>query len=102
MDYHVGDVGLLPADELLDLAGAGVRVVEARLPVEAERQERDEAVGGPEEAQLARGPAGRLADDAFDRAGVDALLARLGGLGERLEVRLHGVELGRGGEDRLL
>ena len=40
--------------------------------------------------------------DALDRVGVDALLARLRGLGQRLEVRLHGVELRHGGEDRVL
>src|SRR3954470_20151521 len=102
MDDNVGDVGLRLAYELLDLAGAGMGVVEGRLAVEAEREERDEAVGGPQKAQLARRAAGRLAHDALDGARVEALLARLGELGERLEMRLHRVELRYRVEDRTL
>ena len=72
------------------------------LAVEAESEERDEADVGAQEAQLARRPARRLAHDPLDRGRVDALLARLRRLGERLEVRLHRVDLGRRGEDRVL
>src|SRR3954469_17726396 len=60
---HVGDVRPLAADSLFDLARLGVRVVEATRSVEAEREERDQAAVRSQEAQLARLPAGGVADD---------------------------------------
>ena len=60
MDDNVGDVRTLQADLLLDLAGACMCVVEARLAFEAEREERDEAGVGAQEAKLARIGAGRI------------------------------------------
>ena len=54
MDDHVGDVGALAADPLLDLARPRVRVVEPARALEAERQERDEPAVRAQEAQLAR------------------------------------------------
>ena len=52
MNYHVGDIRPLAADPLLDLARARVRLVETAPPVEPEREERDQAAVGSQEAKL--------------------------------------------------
>src|SRR6478752_956872 len=64
MHDHVGDVRPLTPDSLLDLARARVRLVEPARPFERERQERHKTVVGAQKAQLARGLAGLLLDDA--------------------------------------
>src|SRR3954452_17691331 len=95
VDYHVGDVGACAADSLLHLACARVSVCERGAGGERQRDVREQALVGVEEAKLARWRAGRLADDASDTVDigvVDALSC--GGLGERLEMRLHDVDLG--------
>ena len=93
------------ADALLDLARPGVRIGEAALGFQPERQVRDEPLGRVQEAKLARLVSGDLADDAED----DVAFGRVVGhataftcLGERFEMRLHGVDLRHGGGDRLL
>src|SRR3954465_1152776 len=102
MDDNVGDPGVRRTDELLDLARARMGGVEGRAAVEAQREEGDEPDLRAEEAQLARRAARRLADDSLDGARVDALLARLRRLRQRLEMGLHGVHLRDGREDRVL
>ena len=59
VDDHVGDLGQLLAQPLLDLARARVRVGERRCRVEPEREERDEPLVRAQEAQLPRRAAGR-------------------------------------------
>ncbi len=74
MDDHVGDVRALAADALLDLARARVRVVEPARAVEAEREERDEAGVGAQEAERARLATRHVTHDAPNerlRVGVD-------------------------------
>src|SRR5882724_10850584 len=101
MNYHVGDVGPLATDALLDLARPRVRIVEPARALEAERQERDEAAVRAEEAQRSRFSARRLSDDSpHDRFVRGLLLTRLLRLRERLQVRLHAGDLRHCGADR--
>src|SRR5689334_3863324 len=91
---------MLVADARLDLARARMRVGERSARVEAERQERDEALVRLEEAQLARLMAHLLANDPANVAGLDAAVldcAHVLVLRQRLEVRLHGGDRGEGG-----
>src|SRR4051812_24065339 len=54
VDDHVRDIRALAADSFFDLARPRVRVVQTAPAVEAERQERDQAVVRPQKPQLAR------------------------------------------------
>src|SRR5205823_14166408 len=74
---------------------------------EPEREVGDEPLVGLEEAKLVRLAPGLLANDARDgrpvaRDLVGARSARLAGFGERLEVRLHGLDLRHGLADGTL
>src|SRR5581483_10834041 len=102
MNYHVGDVGPLEADALLDLARAGVRFVERARRGETEREIRDEASVRMQEAQRTRLRAGDLPHHAYDHRLVLLDLARGSCLRERLEVRLHAGDLRHGAADRRL
>src|SRR4051812_46950740 len=103
MNYHVGDVGALRADALLDVARARVGCVEAARAVEAEREERDEPGVRAQEAQLTRLLAERLPHDApHDLGGVGLHLAARAGLRQRLEMALDAADLGDRRLDRRL
>ena len=102
MHDHVADLGPLAADPLLDLAGARVSVGQRGAGVERERQVGEQPVVGAQEAQLARRLAGLLPDDPLDEVAVAVDALALGGLGQRLEVRLHRVHLRHRLDDRPL
>src|SRR5215218_2072308 len=77
MDNHVGDVGTLTADALLDLARTRMRLVEPARAFERERQEGDEPVVDAQEPKLARRVPRLLPHDALDdRRAVGFHLAR--------------------------
>src|SRR5262249_48654964 len=105
VDVHLGNLGALLADPLLDRAGGGVRGLKLGVRVEGEGQERDETAVRLEEAQLARRSAGLVADDAQDR-GLLALRRAgrrsmaFGDVRKWLEVRPDDCDLGDRGEDR--
>ena len=67
-----------------------------------ERQVGEQPVVGAQEAQLARRLAGLLAHDPLDEVAVAVDALALGGLGQRLEVRLHRVHLRHRLDDRAL
>src|SRR3954447_10883236 len=88
MHDDVGDLWMLPPDELLDPARVGVRGREC-AGAEPQRQVGDEPLVGVDEPQL-RGIDAQLgADDAAHRRGVARDLGAGRFLRERLEVRPH-------------
>src|SRR5947199_7923670 len=104
MNDDVRDPGPRPPDALLDLARPRMRLAEGCRRVEPKCQLRDQALVGVDEAQLARRLAGCLAHDPLDDGALGrcVVLAALARLGDRLEVRPHGMYLGDGLRDRTL
>src|SRR2546429_7155632 len=93
MHDHVGNLGALLADPLLDLASPTVRVSERRPGIEAEGYEGDQALVGLEKTKLAGLGSRGVADDLLDEARIALNSGAPGRLGERLQVRLHGDDL---------
>ena len=89
MDHDVGDRRDGSANALLDRARLPVRVREGACRREREREEDDDAVVGPHEAELARRRARLLSYRGLDRCGVDVDLLAGRRLPKRLEVRLN-------------
>ena len=87
MHDDVGDLRMLPPDELLDPARIGVCGREC-AGAEPQRQVGDEPLVGVDEAQLGRIDAQLGADDAMNRRGVAGDLCAGRFLAERFEVRL--------------
>ena len=107
MNDHVGKTFQGRPDALLNDARPRMRLRQRQPRLQSERQEEDQALGGAQEAQLARQGLQLLLDDPLDdlpvalhigveRRGVEAHLW------QRLQVHLHRVELGHRGQDRLL
>ena len=81
---------------------AGVRIGERAGGVEPEREIRKQPFAGVQEPQLARFLPRHVAHDLEDDVALRAVVGHrpsLGGLRQRLEMGLHGVDLGDGGRD---
>src|SRR4051794_29960940 len=102
MDDHVGDLGTLLPDPLLDLAGTTVRVGERRPWIQPEGHKGDETVVGFQEPKLTWRRSRRLTDDLLDEARVALDRRASRRLGERLEVSLDGDDLRQRLRDRTL
>src|SRR4029453_6165732 len=101
VDANVRELGQVAAYVLLDLTREGVRVGQRAPRVEAQRKEGDEPLLGLEKANLARRSPGSAGDDPPDALCISLDVRARGGtpggrLAQRLEVRLHGDDLGNG------
>src|SRR5207244_11489861 len=107
VDDDLRDLRQLASDPLLDGRGDRVRLAEGARRVEGEGKEEDQAVLGLEQAELAGDAAGLRAHDAqcgLPRNADGAVTGTppLCRLRKRLEMRLHGVDLGQRLDDRVL
>jgi hypothetical protein len=98
----VGDGRDSAADALFDGTRAPVRVGQRSFAPERKGEERDDPVIGTDEAEVSRGGAGFLYDSELDGSGINSDLLACRRLFQRLEVRLHRLDLAHLGKNRLL